>query len=200
MPRTIDDEIQDKPKKKRKKRHKKPGFVDYSVETNFKKLTKRQQFYVKEMAKHFRHDIRNMTRQDYKSLPTEIKRNVLKDVEKILSGEKYREMQGIAIDNYIKAMEFYGAEELSGMLSELNDALSENEKQQLMSELPALFLFYKDKVQLSEGEEKKSSHNKREKDIGSEDIEFQMSQAMDIISEWYATHVEKADTNEEKGR
>lgn len=205
MPQNVDEEELIKTKKQNKrKRHKakkKFEFVDYSIKKNFDKLTRRQKYYVKEMATHFRFDIRSVTQKDYNELPREMQKKLIQTTQSILTGDKYREMQKIAIDNYISALKYYSEEELANKLQELEDKLSENEKQMFMTELPSLSLFYKDKIQfLPEGGigPIKPTHLKRETEISTDDIDFQIEQAKKIIDTWYEEKVESTKEKEDE--
>ena len=182
-----------KPHKRRVRR-----FVDYSLPANFNKLSTRQKFYVKTMATHFRMDIRNMTREDYLSLPTEMRGVVLNKIDKILSGEEYRKLQETAMNNYVSALKFYGKEELADKLEDLKDELSESDKEKLMAELPGLYLFYKDKkfgTPLKEAQGFYKAHFERDQLIEEEDITFQLNEAKSVLEKW--TENKKEDIKEE---
>lgn len=187
----------EKPKKiktnKPPKKHRVRRFVDYSVPANFNKLSNRQKFYVKTMATHFRLDIRNITKEDYMQLPTEMRKVALDKIEKILSGEEYRRLQDTAMNNYNSALKFYGEEELADKFEELKDSLSEGDKEKLMAELPGLYLFYKDKnfaQPLAHAQGFQKAHFARDQMITDDDVSFQLNEVKNIIEDWYEKRIE----------
>lgn len=112
----------------------------------YRNLSRSQQERIRDRAKWFREDIRQLSTEDFNSLPQEIRAKNMEHVRDILSGAQGKRDEAQYLENYKKGIELLGDDSDYGDYFEyVFSKLRANEKRQFMAELPDLYLLYKDK-------------------------------------------------------
>lgn len=112
----------------------------------YRNLSRSQQERIRDRAKWFREDIRQLSTEDFNSLPQEIRAKNMEHVRDILSGAQGKRDEAQYLENYKKGIELLGDYSDYGDYFEyVFSKLRANEKRQFMAELPDLYLLYKDK-------------------------------------------------------
>lgn len=112
----------------------------------YRNLSRSQQERIRDRAKWFREDIRQLSTEDFNSLPQEIRDKNMEHVRDILSGVQAKRDEAQYLENYKKGIELLGDDSDYGDYFEyVFSKLRASEKRQFMAELPDLYLLYKDK-------------------------------------------------------
>lgn len=112
----------------------------------YRNLSRSQQERIRDRAKWFREDIRQLSTEDFNSLPQEIRAKNMEHVRDIISGAQGKRDEAQYLENYKKGIELLGDDSDYGDYFEyVFSKLRANEKRQFMAELPDLYLLYKDK-------------------------------------------------------
>lgn len=112
----------------------------------YRNLSRSQQERISDRAKWFREDIRQLSTEDFNSLPQEIRAKNMEHVRDIISGAQGKRDEAQYLENYKKGIELLGDDSDYGDYFEyVFSKLRANEKRQFMAELPDLYLLYKDK-------------------------------------------------------
>lgn len=118
-------------------------FLDLSDTSIYKKLTKKQKFYVEEYNKMFGADLLAQTQDYYDMLPKEIQRAVRYTQQKVLSGRSYREAQSTYLENYAIGLENSGRKDLADFLRNITKSKrGQLQRQSLIDNLVNLNLYY----------------------------------------------------------
>ena len=112
----------------------------------FKKLPKKERYYIKEQARRYKEDIRDLTAEDFSNMPKSIQTSVMERMEGITTGKVLHELNEINYDNYISGLYLHNRDDIVILFEKLHDTLTADEFDRFMStDAPDLYLFYEDK-------------------------------------------------------
>lgn len=145
-------------------------FVEITPEI-YRKLTKKQKKYIRTQAKHYREDIRNIHKENFNTIPDDIRTKIEQRALDIVKGKIYSENMTTTIDNYRKGIKFNGNEELDNKFKALTNVMNEGELDNLFDDIPNLYLYYKDTT----------GHAKRNQELSQTTIDDSLEQLGEII-------------------
>lgn len=149
-------------------------FHDYTDKAVLKQLTNKQKKYLKYAEEHRKQVW--PSESEYKQLPPERQAEFISNMRDILDGTKYMDSLATNIDNYIAGLEWQGLHNVANRLQRLKIFLSEEDMDELMRELPDLYLFYKDKA---------SEHRSRTQDYSDEGAQEALGDLVELVLNKY---------------
>ena len=118
-------------------------FIDLSNEQLIRRLTKKQQYYLREYEKMYHADLTREDIEYYLSLPDEIREEIRYKQRQILTGQSYRKGQATYLKNYATGLMNIGQMGLADLLEKaVKKSRGQLQRQAFIDLLPELDLYY----------------------------------------------------------